>query len=96
MSVLPRRFRVLPLPDDVLSVLYEIWVRQMYERFVLGCLARRRAARHIQHVWDLHYYGEMPDLIEIGVDEATPLVWHNPWLAMPEWYFTNGTMEEVD
>ena len=68
----PACFRLLPLPDEIL---WQMWIRQICERFVMGLRVRRRAAHRIQVAWDLHLMMSLPDLVPMYV----PV--HNPWIV---------------
>ena len=72
MAFVPSRLMMLPLPADVLAI---IWIREMCARFLDGVQRRRRAAMHIQRMWDLHVEESLPDLVAID-DDA-------PWAHWP-------------
>ena len=70
-----------------------------FRRFTEQGLRQLKAARLAtveRLVAEFGVPGAEAKTVEITDDDDTAVVWHNPWLAMPECYFTNGTMEEVD
>ena len=81
------RSRLRCLPDEIL---FDMWVRLMCQRFLVGLEARRRAARVIQQAWDMHLHGPVPALLHIDPYDMPWVVPYNPWIWQVDY------LEEVD
>ena len=69
------------LPADLVERLYICSVCLRFRAGIAILRTRRRAAIVIQRAWDLHVYGEMPDLIASVV---FPHYQHGAWLNIAE------------